>query len=75
MAHKRSFPQQWIGNSYKLDISFPVTAPDQGVRFDGSNVAVSSNPPVVSPNLISASSFGVDLFIPVNGYQKNIAYN
>lgn len=72
MAHKRNFPQQWIGNSYKLDISFPGSAPDQGVRFDGSNVATSSNTTPVSATLISAASFGVDLFIPVNGYQKTL---
>lgn len=71
MSHKRNFPQQWIGNAYKLDIMFPVAAPDYGVRFDGSNAA-STNTQVASSNLISASSFGVDLFIPVNGYQKTL---
>ncbi|OSZ80818.1 cell envelope integrity protein CreD [Chitinophagaceae bacterium IBVUCB2] len=71
MSHKRNFPQQWIGNAYKLDIMFPVVAPDYGVRFDGSNVA-SANTTVAPSNLISASSFGVDLFIPVNGYQKTL---
>jgi inner membrane protein len=68
MAHKRNFPQQWIDGAYKLDTYFPLPSVNEQVRFDGSggNATVTT----ISPASIGAAAFGVDLFIPVNGYQK-----
>jgi inner membrane protein len=68
MAHKRNFPQQWIDDAYKLDTCFPLPSVNEQVRFDetGGNISVTT----VSPSSIGAAAFGVDLFIPVNGYQK-----
>ncbi len=70
MSHKRSFPQQWIDNAYKLDIYFPVAPPENYVRSDGSVTVV--NEKTVNASFVGASAFGVDLFIPVNGYQKTL---
>ncbi|HJW18069.1 MAG TPA: cell envelope integrity protein CreD [Flavisolibacter sp.] len=63
--HKHNFPQQWKGNAY---------------RFSNYNYAFGYNTPampvdVVKPtsaNNINMSSFGADLFVPVNGYQKTM---
>jgi inner membrane protein len=70
MAHKRNFPQQWVDGAYKLDTYFPLPTVNEQVRFDGTggNAAVAT----VSPASIGAAAFGVDLFIPVNGYQKTL---
>ncbi|MEQ1675302.1 MAG: cell envelope integrity protein CreD [Chitinophagaceae bacterium] len=70
MSHKRSFPQQWIGTAYSLDNYFPPTPVENSARFDGSiRVTEVSGPSSVT---IASSAFGVDLFIPVNGYQKTL---
>ncbi|MGH2553031.1 MAG: cell envelope integrity protein CreD [Chitinophagaceae bacterium] len=68
MAHRRNFPQQWVDNAFGLDFSFtrPPTAAetDHAERlYAGSTGKVSS---------VAESSFGVNLFIPVNGYQKTL---
>lgn len=70
MAHKRGFPQQWAGNAFRFDQIFSQPSTNDAVRFDGSGGGV----PVASLNnqSISNSAFGVDLFIPVNGYQKTL---
>ncbi|MBL7746098.1 MAG: cell envelope integrity protein CreD [Chitinophagaceae bacterium] len=70
MSHKRSFPQQWIGNAYRLDHYFPLPVEEKPVRFDGS-IRAADAPPVTAAS-VGASAFGVDLFIPVNGYQKTL---
>jgi inner membrane protein len=70
MAHKRNFPQQWVDNAYIIDNSFPLPPKTEEVRFDGSNRATSK--PSLQDNSISSAAFGVDLFIPVNGYQKTL---
>ena len=65
MAHKRNFPQQWTGNAYSL-------AHYEGVvRFDGNDT---ESPIQESANkvFLSNAAFGVDLYIPVNGYQKTL---
>ena len=68
MAHKRNFPQQWVDGAYNLDTYFPKPLPGYEVRFDGSGGATKVMAATTSS--IGASAFGVDLFIPVNGYQK-----
>lgn len=68
MAHKRDFPQQWIDGAYKLDTYFPLPPVNEQVRFDGTGGYASTT--TVSTTSIGAAAFGVDLFIPVNGYQK-----
>ena len=70
MAHKRSFPQQWVDDTYRLDHYFIKPAPANEVRFDGSGGAAAIT--TVSTSSIGSSAFGVDLFIPVNGYQKTL---
>ena len=70
MAHKRNFPQQWVDGAYNLDTYFPKPSPGYEVRFDGSGGA--SKITAATPSSIGASAFGVDLFIPVNGYQKTL---
>ena len=69
MAHKRNFPQQWIDNTYRTDYNFPKRATIREDRYFGNDgkvdfAAVSSS--------LGSSAFGVDLFIPVNGYQKTL---
>ena len=70
MAHKRNFPQQWVDNAYRLDHYFPKPSGGNEVRFDGSGGATTVTN--VSNVSVGSSSFGVDLFIPVNGYQKTL---
>ena len=53
LSHTRAFPQQWIGNAYKFQTSFP----EGQVHTSG---------------VVTSSAFGMDLFIPVNGYQKTM---
>lgn len=63
MAHKRSFPQQWLDNAYHLDYYFPLPAGTDIAKTDG----------VYTPSAsVGTASFGVDLYIPVNGYQKTL---
>ena len=72
MAHKRNFPQQWTGNAYSLAHYFPQTTTYEGVvRFDGNDT---ESPIQESANkvFLSNAAFGVDLYIPVNGYQKTL---
>lgn len=71
MAHKRNFPQQWVGNIYNFNQIFPEPSTTDGVRFDGSGGVVVAEK-YKPGNAISNTSFGVDLFIPVNGYQKTL---
>ncbi len=71
MSHKRNFPQQWIGTAYNLDMYFPALAEEKSVRFDGSSRA-SDTPSGMPMASVSSAAFGVDLFIPVNGYQKTL---
>lgn len=71
MAHKRNFPQQWVSNAFQFKHSFIEPPVSEAVRFDGSGggstISISS-----SNEPISSAAFGVDLFIPVNGYQKTL---
>ncbi len=68
LSHTRTFPQQWIDKSYDLDL------PDYEVYNSSSRVYDVVTSPVAnsrgSEQMIGASAFGVDLYIPVNGYQK-----
>ena len=65
MAHTRNFPQQWVDNAYSFDYYFPMSPGSDITRTDGGYL------PSQASSLGSAS-FGVDLFIPVNGYQKTL---
>jgi inner membrane protein len=68
MAHKRNFPQQWTDNTVKLDHYFPAPGLSAEVMVDRSYYTGNGySSPSVSA---SSAAFGVDLFIPVNGYQK-----
>lgn len=69
MSHKRTFPQQWKDQSYSVAI------PQTIVKYNNRPVDVVSTTEKHSPSSvhqIGAASFGVDLFIPVNGYQKTL---
>jgi inner membrane protein len=56
LAHKRAYPQQWKDDAYFI-----------GNTISNSNAYTNQ---AASPNNITTSSFGTDLFIPVNAYQK-----
>jgi inner membrane protein len=62
MAHTRSFPQQWVDEAVQLDVQ---VASQLNGRDDYADTNISSSS-------VSSSSFGVNLFIPVNGYQKTM---
>lgn len=61
MAHKRSFPQQWRNGSYA------TVVPNNSMRT-GIAAAQANN----ATYQLGRDSFGVDLFIPVNDYQKTM---
>jgi inner membrane protein len=61
MAHKRAFPQQWVDNSYT------ITQPN----FSNNRYATSDMSPGNKLSITTAS-FGTNLFVPVNGYQKTM---
>jgi inner membrane protein len=68
MAHRRNFPQQWVDNAFGFDYYFPhtVTAAETDHSERGAGIAT------VAGSSVAQSSFGVDLYIPVNGYQKTL---
>jgi inner membrane protein len=69
MSHTRNFPQQWIDDAVRIDSYVPPLSPKSGYDDYGRPRAADSN---YSPSSISNASFGVNLFIPVNGYQKTL---
>ena len=71
MAHKRNYPQQWKNNDYNFSHFFINPSTYEAVRFDGSGGGISTQN-TISGKSISNASFGVDLFIPINGYQKTL---
>jgi inner membrane protein len=70
MAHTRSFPQQWKDDEYLADAYIPPPVPQSNFRDEV--IISSSGIPDYSQSSISKSAFGVNLFIPVNGYQKTL---
>jgi inner membrane protein len=63
--HKHNFPQQWKGNAYRLsDYKYTSGNNIQVMPVDVSKPATINN--------INTASFGADLFVPVNGYQKTM---
>jgi inner membrane protein len=55
LAHKRNYPQQWFDDAYYIN-----------TNNSAGNTVVQDN----ASNNIVTSSFGTDLFVPVNAYQK-----
>ncbi len=68
MAHKRNFPQQWVDNGFRFDYYFPGL-PTATETIYSERISVNTTGPGSS---ITQSSFGVNLFVPVNGYQKTL---
>jgi inner membrane protein len=69
MSHNRTFPQQWKDQSYSLVI--PQTTGSYNNReIDVAMTEMQHSQSSV--HRIGAAAFGVDLFIPVNGYQKTL---
>ncbi len=64
IAHKRSFPQQWVDELFELD-DIPAHTAASMDMITGTHSGHVRTP-------ASSSSFGVSLFIPVNGYQKTL---
>ena len=68
MAHTRNFPQQWIDDAFRIDSYVPAlfnhNKDDLERDFSRDTNRTS--------NLTSNAAFGVNLFIPVNGYQKTM---
>lgn len=71
MAHKRNFPQEWTGSTFSFSHIFSQPATSEGVRFDGSGGSTTVEK-YENNGSISNAAFGVDLYIPVNGYQKTL---
>ncbi len=68
MTHKRNFPQQWVDDAFRFDYYFPVEP-----TASETEQAIRSNYKIAGPgSSVAQSSFGVNLFIPVNGYQKTL---
>ncbi len=63
--HKRNFPQQWKGGAYSISNYAPASGNTIHAR------AIDAVQPA-SINNINSTSFGADLFVPVNGYQKTM---
>ncbi len=71
MAHTRSFPQQWVDNEFSVDSYIPLPASlQQSENGEITGIQISDNN--YTPSSIDKSTFGVNLFIPVNGYQKTL---
>ncbi|MBL7733654.1 MAG: cell envelope integrity protein CreD [Chitinophagaceae bacterium] len=70
MSHKRSFPQQWIDDEYRMEDYFAPPPAMEGVRVDGSTRSYADTG--ASTAVLGTEAFGADLFIPVNGYQKTL---
>lgn len=68
MSHRRNFPQQWVDNTFSFDYIFPRT-PTAAETDHAERIYTSTSGKVSS---VAESSFGVNLFIPVNGYQKTL---
>jgi len=73
MAHTRNFPQQWVDDVVKLDAYVPPVAFTNKASIVGEvdyvRTPVDAN---LTPGSVSNAAFGVNLFIPVNGYQKTM---
>ncbi len=69
MAHKRNFPQQWIDEAYNFSHYFPSPPASDELRNDARSETTKTT---ISSGSVGTSAFGVDLFIPVNGYQKTL---
>ncbi|TMI64471.1 MAG: cell envelope integrity protein CreD [Bacteroidetes bacterium] len=72
MAHTRSFPQQWIDDAFKIDSHVPVLFYSERNDFSRDAVRISGSDTNQASNSTSNATFGVNLFIPVNGYQKTL---
>jgi inner membrane protein len=72
MAHTRSFPQQWIDDAFRIDSHVPVIYNSERYEFDAEHIRTINSDSNQSPGLTSNAAFGVNLFIPVNGYQKTM---
>lgn len=57
LSHNRFFPQQWKGSQYLIGDIIPL---EIGAAGD------------TGTRVLSGYSFGADLFVPVNGYQKTM---
>ncbi len=68
MSHKRTFPQQWEDQSYSLVVPLTIVNHNRNADVILSDVQQNNS----SVHQIGAAAFGVDLFIPVNGYQKTL---
>jgi inner membrane protein len=65
-SHKRNFPQQWKGNDFSLGHYFPEPTSEA----QSPNYRVDASPSTT--NAVSLAAVGVDLYVPVNGYQKTL---
>ena len=72
MAHTRNFPQQWIDDAFKIDSYVPVLFNYNRDELERDFVSVKTTDTNRVPNLTSNAAFGINLFIPVNGYQKTM---
>ena len=66
MAHRRDFPQQWTDAAFTFEHYFPHTPTAEETEANRGKVIDTH------VKSVAASSFGVNLFIPVNGYQKTL---
>jgi inner membrane protein len=64
LAHKRAFPQQWKGDAYSVRDEFLMAGTSYSRNMDVAASATATN--------LSSAAFGVNLFVPVNSYQKTM---
>ena len=69
MSHTRNFPQQWIDDAIGVEAYIPPAAYSSS---DADVVRIAGPDAGYSANSVNNSAFGVNLFIPVNGYQKTM---
>ncbi len=72
MAHRRDFPQQWVDRAFSFDYYFPETSSINDIPEAEELDRARIHTVTTAPSSVAASSFGVSLYIPVNGYQKTL---
>lgn len=64
LAHKRAFPQHWKGDAYSVRDALLMAGTSYARTVDVAASASATN--------LSSAAFGVNLFVPVNNYQKTL---
>lgn len=68
LSHTRRYPQAWVDDGY--DLSIPENDLFVSANSRSGDVIVAASGDKLTLQDLGSASFGVDLFIPVSGYQK-----